>query len=211
MAPVGAESRGLRNQFFFCVRNFNTTQMFYSSGPVQDYGKVSSLMRMIYPSYEQPEENRRTGHPGFGNPQMSMNVLNDVPESPHPFDAHWTPSVTPSCISGRAPFQFTSDEVRNARLYKTRLCTFGEACPYLKRGRCLFAHCPEEIRSRPPPPHGINRKQMDNMQKSLMKRIAFQQEYEEFKAMHPLFKQKNPTPPSAAAISPTSLFAGIFP
>jgi hypothetical protein len=43
---------------------------------------------------------------------------------------------------------------RTIRLYKTRFCSFGIDCPYRIKGRCIYAHSKDEIRSRPPPPQG---------------------------------------------------------
>jgi len=46
---------------------------------------------------------------------------------------------------------------RTIRLYKTRFCSFGPDCPYRLKGRCIYAHCKDEMRSRPPPPSGYPR------------------------------------------------------
>jgi hypothetical protein len=41
---------------------------------------------------------------------------------------------------------------RQVRLFKTRFCSYGLECPYLAKGKCLYAHNKDEIRLRPPPP-----------------------------------------------------------
>ena len=46
---------------------------------------------------------------------------------------------------------------RTIRLYKTRYCSFGPDCPYRLKGRCIYAHSKDEMRSRPPPPSGYPR------------------------------------------------------
>jgi len=46
---------------------------------------------------------------------------------------------------------------RTIRLYKTRFCSFGPDCPYRLKGRCIYAHSKDEMRSRPPPPTGYPR------------------------------------------------------
>jgi hypothetical protein len=43
-------------------------------------------------------------------------------------------------------------DMRQVRLFKTRFCSYGSECPYLMRGKCLYAHNRDEIRFRPPPP-----------------------------------------------------------
>ena len=43
-------------------------------------------------------------------------------------------------------------DMRQVRLFKTRFCSYGSDCPYLLRGKCLYAHNRDEIRFRPPPP-----------------------------------------------------------
>lgn len=43
-------------------------------------------------------------------------------------------------------------DMRQVRLFKTRFCSYGSDCPYLARGKCLYAHNKDEIRFRPPPP-----------------------------------------------------------
>ena len=44
--------------------------------------------------------------------------------------------------------------MRQARLFNTRFCSYGSDCPYLAKGTCLYAHNKEEVRFRPPPPDG---------------------------------------------------------
>ncbi len=55
--------------------------------------------------------------------------------------------VAPEWMGG-----FIPKDVRQVRLFKTRICSYGDECPYFKKGRCLFAHTREEVRIRPPPP-----------------------------------------------------------
>jgi hypothetical protein len=43
-------------------------------------------------------------------------------------------------------------DMRQVRLFKTRFCSYGLECPYLAKGKCLYAHSKDEIRCRPPPP-----------------------------------------------------------
>ena len=43
-------------------------------------------------------------------------------------------------------------DMRQVRLFKTRFCSYGSDCPYMLRGKCLYAHNRDEIRFRPPPP-----------------------------------------------------------
>jgi len=43
-------------------------------------------------------------------------------------------------------------DMRQVRLFKTRFCSYGADCPYMARGKCLYAHNKDEIRFRPPPP-----------------------------------------------------------
>jgi len=45
-----------------------------------------------------------------------------------------------------------SKDMRQVRLFKTRFCSYGSDCPYMLRGKCLYAHNRDEIRFRPPPP-----------------------------------------------------------
>ena len=45
-------------------------------------------------------------------------------------------------------------DMRQVRLFKTRFCSYGLDCPYLAKGKCLYAHTKDEIRFRPPPPVG---------------------------------------------------------
>ena len=47
-------------------------------------------------------------------------------------------------------------DMRQVRLFKTRFCSYGSDCPYMLRGKCLYAHNRDEIRFRPPPPPGYN-------------------------------------------------------
>ena len=47
-------------------------------------------------------------------------------------------------------------DMRQVRLFKTRFCSYGSDCPYMLRGKCLYAHNRDEIRFRPPPPTGYN-------------------------------------------------------
>lgn len=44
------------------------------------------------------------------------------------------------------------NDTRQLRLFKTRFCSYGADCPYMAKGRCLYAHSKDEIRLRPPPP-----------------------------------------------------------
>ena len=46
----------------------------------------------------------------------------------------------------------TVQDSRQVRLFKTRFCSYGLDCPYLAKGKCLYAHNRDEIRLRPPPP-----------------------------------------------------------
>ena len=48
-------------------------------------------------------------------------------------------------------------DLRQVRLFKTRFCSYGMECPYLAKGKCLYAHSKEEIRCRPPPPSIANK------------------------------------------------------
>ena len=54
---------------------------------------------------------------------------------------------TPSSPDGRG-----GGDMRQVRLFKTRFCSYGLDCPYMTKGKCLYAHTKDEIRLRPPPP-----------------------------------------------------------
>ncbi|EER01258.1 hypothetical protein Pmar_PMAR020164 [Perkinsus marinus ATCC 50983] len=62
------------------------------------------------------------------------------------------PVVTSADVSSGEPPQM-SDVVK--RLLKTRFCRYGDHCKY--GARCFYAHSPEELRQRPPPPPGYRK------------------------------------------------------
>lgn len=63
------------------------------------------------------------------------------------------PMVAFTDSSSGSPSNRNADQ-RQARLFKTRFCSYGLDCPYLAKGKCLYAHNKDEIRLRPPPPCG---------------------------------------------------------
>lgn len=63
------------------------------------------------------------------------------------------PTASYTDSASGSPTSRGSDQ-RQARLFKTRFCSYGLDCPYLAKGKCLYAHNKDEIRLRPPPPSG---------------------------------------------------------
>jgi hypothetical protein len=59
-----------------------------------------------------------------------------------------------------------SNDSRQVRLFKTRFCSYGLECPYLAKGKCLYAHNKDEIRLRPPPPSRLRISLKDSREES---------------------------------------------
>jgi hypothetical protein len=74
--------------------------------------------------------------------------------SKKPSPALWDmcPPTNPESNSWQDSPNQPGQDLRQVRLFKTRFCSYGMECPYLAKGKCLYAHSKEEIRLRPPPP-----------------------------------------------------------
>lgn len=84
------------------------------------------------------------------NPSVQLSNHRDSRPQPT-FWQHSPPVNTIIEASADSPIS-KSQDTRQLRLFKTRFCSYGADCPYMAKGKCLYAHNKDEIRLRPPPP-----------------------------------------------------------
>lgn len=114
------------------------------------------------PSNPQTDCYNQVTPPIGSNPNSVIQHLNNRKPTPTlwetspPFQAY--PEHMPESPNHRG------QDMRQVRLFKTRFCSYGLECPYLAKGKCLYAHSKDEIRCRPPPPtkQGSNRSVNDS-------------------------------------------------
>ena len=134
---------------------------------LNDYGEiVLEIDRLIKADRASLSSNAPTHK---GNPSLARTVSGPQPSSvcqmiaqvaasreTKPRPTLWQnspPTLAYTLNDSESPCNRGSDQ-RQARLFKTRFCSYGLDCPYLAKGKCLYAHNKEEIRFRPPPPTG---------------------------------------------------------
>ena len=83
-------------------------------------------------------------------PPVQLSTYRDSRPQPT-FWQHSPPAQSVTEISADSPSS-KSQDTRQLRLFKTRFCSYGADCPYMAKGKCLYAHNKDEIRLRPPPP-----------------------------------------------------------
>lgn len=86
--------------------------------------------------------------------QMLAQAAAGRESKPKPTLWQTSPPIAPYTDSASGSPASRGSDQRQTRLFKTRFCSYGLDCPYLAKGKCLYAHSKEEIRLRPPPPSG---------------------------------------------------------
>jgi hypothetical protein len=91
---------------------------------------------------------------GISNTQSMPGLAMNLNKSVSCTGSDSSPRISISSLMGDPETEDSSGQkdMRQVRLFKTRFCSYGTDCPYLARGKCLYAHNKDEIRFRPPPP-----------------------------------------------------------
>jgi hypothetical protein len=149
---------------FFVSLWSEDTEMQHSALRFNDYGEfileIDRLVRSdreelvtlggsIYQAPILPRLN--TAHVSAGgNAQTQPNSARES----RPLPTFWQQASAPGVAADASPASSSDrcQDSRQIRLFKTRFCSYGMECPYLAKGKCLYAHNKDEIRLRPPPP-----------------------------------------------------------
>ena len=114
-----------------------------------DRDELITLSGSVYQAPSLPR--LHTAHVSAGGGGSSQQPPNRESRPQPSFWQQSGPSVSPMDSSPASSSGGVEDS-RQVRLFKTRFCSYGMDCPYLAKGKCLYAHNKDEMRLRPPPP-----------------------------------------------------------